>query len=468
VGASESRIVRSFAPGCRGWISASWLAVLGAGSYAAQAAGGIAYVTPSRDNTEIHVIAPDGSQDERLWRVPVSVVREDGIGALSWSPDGTTIAFDSAHDWRRSLALRDIYTFRPSDGRLTRPMNAPHPAAYAGLPKGAVTVDIRNGPIGRKLDVYVAGAPEPKTVTMQSGSRLRLTFENVADFGPNIPQYVRVFDYRVGSQMGEPCWFDVGGAADVEPGKTVHAGEMNDRFDANCPMLSSPAWRADGARLFFLFREVRHSKSLFTANIWQVEADPPPGEAGKRLLEETAWTLDPPSIAAIAASPKRETADHVLMLLANLADRVLTGDMRDPAALKPLGLDVCFRCHILGAAPLPDGSGFLVSRFEEAQPLSRRTAAGVLYAVDTASGKKTELLRLPGEAIGRLAISPDGGQIVFERAPRLDTTNPRFYAPLFGPRLLCPCALWIMGRDGSAPKLLVQDGRAPAWRPSGQ
>lgn len=114
---------------------------------------------------------------------------------------------------------------------------------------------------------------------------------------------------------------------------------------------------------------------------------------------------------------------------------------------------------------LPDASGFLISRFEEAQPVARRPAAGVIYAVDIASGKRTEILRLTGEAIGRLAISPDGARIVFERASRLDDTNMLSHAPLFGPRLLCPCALWIAGRDGSAPKLLARDGRAPAWRP---
>ena len=444
------------------------IAVAMLAAHPARANDAIAYITPSRDNTEIHVIAPDGSGGERLWQVPGGTVRENGIGALSWSPDGAMLAFDSGHDWRRSMALRDIYTLRLGDKRLIRPMNAPEPAAYAALPKGAVTVDIRNGAIGRKLEVYVAGAAEPNTVTMQSSSKLRLTFENVADFGPNIAQYVRVFDYRVGSPVGEPCWFDVGVAADVEPGKTVHAGETQDLYDANCPVLSSPVWRADGGGLFFLFQEINHTKSLFTNNIWQVEADPRPGEAGKRLLQASAWTLDPPRISAIAASPKPESADDILMLLVNPADRVMAGDMRDPGAAKTLGLDVCFRCHSLGAALLPDASGFLVSRFEETQPAARRPAGGVIYAVDLASGKKTEILRLAGEAIGRLAVSPEGERIVFERGNRIDQANMFGHAPLLGPRLLCPCALWIAGRDGSEPKLLARDGRAPAWRPSRQ
>jgi hypothetical protein len=364
------------------------------------------------------------------------------------------------------MALRDIYTLRLDDKRLTRPMNAPDSAAFASLPKGKVTVGIRNGAIGRKLEVYVAGAAEPKIITIQSSTRQLVTFENVADFGPNIPQYVRVYDHRVGSPVGEPCWFDVAVAADVMPDKTVHAGELQELFAANCPVLSSPVWRADGSGLFFLFKEVNQTKSLHTNNVWQVGADAPPVEPGKRLLQESAWTLDPPRIFAIAASPKPDSADNLLMLLANTADRVMVGDMRDPGASRMLGLDVCFRCHLLGAAMLPDASGFLVSRFEEAQPVTRRPAAGVIYAVDLASGKKTEVLRLPGEVIGRFAISPDGTRIVFERAARLEETNMLIHAPLFGPRLLCPCALWLAGRDGSAPRLLAQDGRAPAWRPS--
>lgn len=300
------------------------------GAHPLRADDGIAYVTPSRTNTQIHLIAPDGSRDETLWQTPNGTARENGIGALSWSPDGDMIAFDSGHDWRRSTALRDIYALRLGDQRLTRPMNAPDAAAYAGSPKGVVTVDIRNGAIGRKLEVYVEGAAESKTVTMQASSTLRVTFETVADFGPDIPQSVRVFDHRVGSTVGEPCWFDVGVAADVEPGKTVHAGETRDLFDANCPILSSPAWRADRAGMFFLFNEVNHTRSLPANNIWQVEADPPPGEAGKRLLQASAWAMDPPRIAAIAASPQANSADNVLMLLADRADRVMFGDMRDP------------------------------------------------------------------------------------------------------------------------------------------
>jgi WD40-like Beta Propeller Repeat len=431
----------------------------------ARAEDRIAYITPSRDNAEIHLIAPDGKDDERLWSPPATMSRELGIGALSWSADGASLAFDSAHEWPRSLAMRDIYALRLADKRLSRLMNPPDPSAFAGLPQGTVTVDINSGAIGHKFDIYVEGAAKPATLIVRGATKTRVTIENVADFGPGIAQQVRVYDYRVGASVGQPCWFNVAVAADVQPSKTVYAGELKSLDASSCPVLSSPVWRADGGGLFTLYKEASHAATRSTNNIWQVPAEAEPGKDGRRLLEDTAWLTDPPSIFAIAASPRAKDADQLLMLLSNSGDRIWRGDMRDPRAAQPvgIGLDQCPSCRILGAAWLPDGSGFLFSRYESAT--GQRKAGAVIYAFDLASKKPSEVLRLPGELIGRLTVSPDGRRIVFERGPRFDDTYPTGYAPLFGPHLLCPCGLWIADRDGGNLKLLVQDGRAPAWRP---
>jgi Tol biopolymer transport system component len=95
----------------------------------------------------------------------------------------------------------------------------------------------------------------------------------------------------------------------------------------------------------------------------------------------------------------------------------------------------------------------------------RRPPGGVLYLLDGTPSRMTEIVRLNGEAIGRLAISPDGREIVFERGSRIDESNKTGFAPLIGPHLQCPCSLWVVNRDGSQLCQLVKDGRAPAWRP---
>jgi Tol biopolymer transport system component len=115
-------------------------------------------------------------------------------------------------------------------------------------------------------------------------------------------------------------------------------------------------------------------------------------------------------------------------------------------------------CSLLGVAWLPDGSGFVFARAET----SFDAKEGVLYRYDFASEEASEILRLPSEFIGRVALSPDGNTIIFERDDQLTEAVDEIY---FGPRLICPCELWLVGIDGSNPRLLVEDGRAPAWSP---
>lgn len=215
----------------------------------------IAYITPSRSNSEIHVITPGGSADRLLWRIPGEVPPENGIGTVSWSPDGKAVAFDSAHQWRQSLAERDIFVLNLEDNQLIRPTDAPNPDAFGKLPKGTVTVDVVNGVSGRKLDVYVEGAGKPVTLLARDGLTYRVQLENVADFGRGIAQQVRVYDYLLGGVAGGSCRFDLTVSADVTPGKTVHAGKMGLFTDYSCPVTSAPIWRADGKALFFLYRE---------------------------------------------------------------------------------------------------------------------------------------------------------------------------------------------------------------------
>lgn len=84
----------------------------------------------------------------------------------------------------------------------------------------------------------------------------------------------------------------------------------------------------------------------------------------------------------------------------------------------------------------------------------------MLYRYTFADEELTEIVRLPGEVIGKLAVAPDGEAIVFERGASLGDS---VEAMSWGPTVLCPCELWRVDSDGSGLRQLVADGRAPAW-----
>ena len=102
---------------------------------------------------------------------------------------------------------------------------------------------------------------------------------------------------------------------------------------------------------------------------------------------------------------------------------------------------------------LPDGSGFLFTlEFVQFPPDPPGTYSDI-FEYNFASQVITRLtsLRYDSDAGGaqRLSISPDGQQIVFERAFN-DPLNP---SP----------SLWIMNRDGTDMHKLADDAGRPAW-----
>ena len=74
--------------------------------------GVIAYVRPNNvGGDEIHLVAPDGSQDRRIY----STGRAEPAGAdifairsLGWRPDAGELAFASDHEYDCSFLQRDI------------------------------------------------------------------------------------------------------------------------------------------------------------------------------------------------------------------------------------------------------------------------------------------------------------------------------------------------------------------------
>jgi hypothetical protein len=71
-----------------------------------------------------------------------------------------------------------------------------------------------------------------------------------------------------------------------------------------------------------------------------------------------------------------------------------------------------------------------------------------LFAYDFASGQVTPLTDFADEYAGYPSLSPSGQQIVFARTTDLSGAQ---------------VDLWVMNRDGSGLRLLVEDGSVPTW-----
>lgn len=423
----------------------------------------IAYISPSRDNQQIRLINPDGSNARTIWNVPPDTPRENGIGSLSWRPDATEVTFDSSHNALRSMHIRDLYAVTPDGTRLRRVTNSPDPSALTALPTGSVAVQVRNNSDAAELEVYVEGATESVRFLAETRSAYEVTFDAVADLGPDIRQYVRVLSLTPNTS-GRLCHYAVDGFADVVPGQLVTAGGIATVNDYHCPTTFSPSWQADGTGVTFLSREASESVDP-PNNIWQVEANPPTADIGERVLDMGQFgTTDTLYLVAMASSSA--LADEMLMVQNGaLNTPIFRANIRDAANATRVDVGRCPRtaCVVLGVTWLPNGTGFLFSRYEQGASLDPAPPeGGALYAYNFASGETTGILRLPDEVIGRITLSPDGQTIAFERGTRLEETVDRVST---GPRLLCPCDLWLVERDGANARLLVNDGRAPSWSP---
>ncbi|MEW8511288.1 MAG: PKD domain-containing protein [Candidatus Thiodiazotropha sp.] len=425
---------------------------------ATQTAPLIAYVSPSSTNQTIRTIHPDGTHDTLLWQVPAQVDPADGIalGGLSWRPDGGELAFDSGHDWQRSLNIRDLYAVSANGQSLRRITRPPLPEAYDQYPQGTVrfTLDmIEQGDI----QLYIEGMDAPYSYYTDLGQDWTFTL-TLADFGDNHRQYMRVWDP---DPLQEPCNFSEAGWVDVVPGTVTERGEVffNITSDVTCPVLFSPSWTHDGSALNYLYQEPEHSDP--ENNLWQVPHSPPAGTLGSRLLDLRNY-INRGKPYRIVSGPTAETADELFFLETRaLSDVIYYTTASDASNHVALDLGLCPQttCEILDIEWAPDGSGVAFSRYEN----DFDSASAAIYYIEFDTGLIYEIIRLPNEAIGNFTISPDSNSVVFERAPRLDDA---LDTGRFGPRLLCPCALWIMDVDGSNLRILADDGRQPAWRPN--
>jgi len=381
--------------------------------------GAIAYVKMSTH--DIHLVSPDGTGDRVLWTAPRAFF-VDPPYELAWRPDGRELAFTSDHEAWASWYDSDIYAVGSDGTGYRRITNAPAAAELAKLPKGSVTVNVSNW-TNDLLQVYVAGAPELKTAL---GDGV-ITFDDVADFGPGVWQpAVGVCGlYRV---MPSPP------IADVQPGKTVAGGNLvvGARSGIRSFGAGKISWKADGSALAYAMRTC--------SEISQIAALPKYGSVGPKLP-----VVERSSPGLVAWGPTPETSDQYLYRSGyNILEEQLAGIYLNTVGDASGGRKLIntYRAELVRDIEwLPDASGFIFSDMEV--PLNIQTD---LFEYSFATQKLTRLTSLGDDSARGLTISPDGRQVVFEREAA-DAAS----------------SLWIMNRDGSGLRKLMDDAGRPAW-----
>jgi hypothetical protein len=420
----------------------------------------IAYVGSSTDNQSIRQINPDGSGDRELWRVPTPSHPVDGVGTLRWRPDSGELLFDSGHDWQRSMATRDLYAVGPFGTGLRRISSPPGPEGYADLPKGTVTFVVDANEDG-DVQAYIQGALAPVSYVARVTETYRITME-VADLGPGVRQYIRIWDPEPDSY---PCLYSEAAWADVVAGQVVDLGVVTFHpvtSDMACWHMFSPSWSHDGERILYLFREPT-TLAFPEYAIWETSP-----RAGVNLLGTRLYALEEFAsnnrFYKLAFAPTAARSNELVILQNEaLYDLLWYATTDDLPNRRQLDLGGCPRleCDLLDVVWLPDGSGLLIARAERGSLSSPAPPeGGAIYRYSFDDGALDEILRLPGELIGKLAVAPDGSAIAFERD---DALVDRVEINQWGPSLRCPCSIWRVDADGDNLTRLVADGRAPAW-----
>lgn len=407
------------------------LGTAGQPSAAVTGPGVIAYVLPNNvSGDEIHLVTPDGSQDERIYSTgqaePAGADIYD-ISSLAWRPDAVELAFASDHEYDCSFLTSDIFSIRPNGGGYRRITQAPACAELANYPQGSVTVQVQNL-IYEPLLIYFQGSRELEFIS-GSGS---VTFSEVADFGVG-KQYAIATD-------GSDRWFNLAGA-DVQAGGHVTAEPVLTVSSYGLGEFGAdwPSWDPSGSALGFV---------LGLGDLLWIAAQPGPLEIGNNLFA----TGVSPSLFSDYLAWSPVGADKFLYREWDGSnDEAIYLGTAGAAGIGQLLVAIPALDRVEGLAWLPDGSGFVYSRTEQNAYYTKVRAN--IFRYSFASGQSTRVTDFADQFTGRLSVSPDGEQMVFELADSYDYGGK-------GPR-----DLWIADLDGSSPHLLVSDARAPAWSP---
>ena len=390
----------------------------------------IAYI---RNASEIRLIDSNGKNDRLIWTHP-DAKGLLGLHDLAWRPDGTELAFSSAHEALYSLYDADIYAIRPDGSGFRKITNAPDHNDLGKYKKGTVSVTIRNNQYTFQqatssagiFFVNIIGSDKPQQVTVPPGSSKTLIFNSVADFGKHAQPLVAIYgNYR---------WFMPG--TDVEAGKTIKApdliisGDGIDHFGAY-----RPVWKHDGS-------EISYRNGLCI-----VQRTPSHKPAGDLTYQPMFSGKNPFGACTWDWGPTPALADQIIYT-ENSGDGgsgiyiMKEGSTHDPATKLTTFADIQYQL-LNDLKWLPDGSGFLYSTVD----LYRESAN--IFWYDMKTKEKKQVTQLKGEFARKFSVSPSGHWIVYERGKTADEDK--------------DVDLWMIRLDGSEDHLLVKDGLSPSW-----
>ncbi len=396
--------------------------------------GVIAYVE-STNRDEIRLIAPDGTGDRRLWahgQADPHDVYE--VISLAWRPNVTDLAFASSHENWCSINQFDIFTVASDGGNYRRITQAPSCAALAGYPKGTVRIPVKNDNIfGDSFAgfAYFQGASTILPLTLPPFGTTTLTFNNVADFGPGVPQLATMI---VGSNR------DISGATEIDvlPGQTVTTGQMSIYLPEASWEARDPTWRSDGSSIGYVYN---------FASLFRLPPNPQPLDLGSKL--QTDVSVMPDFVDLLTWGPPSK-ANQLLYVGNRVFDSegiYLMNEGSATAGQKLLSYETYEQ--VRGLAWLPDGSGFVYS-VEEVDDTFTSTRANI-FLYRFAGGGPVRLTNFSNQFATQLSVSPDGSQVVFARAALQDSD--------------APTDLWIMNINGTGQRLLKSKAGSPAWSP---
>jgi hypothetical protein len=390
----------------------------------------IAYVRGSTH--DIHVISPDGTGDRVLWAAPRPLGPFTPI-ELAWRPDGRELAFSSEHETACSWFDSDVYTIGYDGTGYRRVTNSPACAALAGLPKGAVTVNVNNY-TSSLIWVYVQGAPSVKSVL--PGFLGTVTFDDVADFGQGVLQP----SIGIG---GLSRFASYPPYADVQPGQTVPGGNITVMSLSGFEWFGAGkmSWKADGSALAYGMRDATSIKQIPTTPLY--------GSIGVTLP-----VVQGASPSLVAWGPTPATKEQYLYssgmdIFKENVGGIYLNTVGDASGGTHLVITYDYQGEYTHDIEwLPDASGFLFSYF-----YVKPGYFSDIFEYNFATQQINQLTTLPPDDSGDggargLSISPNGQQIVFERAVYLSDT---------------PSSLWIMNYDGSNLHKIADDAGRPAW-----